>query len=111
MAKPAVLNQNKDFLRLYGRGKSRVDAGLVTYVCKNRMGTCRIGITTSKKIGNAVARSRARRVIREAYRQIAPMIAGHYDIVFVARTRTTRIKSTDLARVMAEQLTQLGLIV
>lgn len=110
MTKPAVLNQNKDFRRLYGRGKSRVHPALVTYAASNRTGGCRVGITTSKKIGNAVARNRARRVIREAYRALAPRIAGDYDLVFVARGKTTRIKSTELARVMEAQLTDLGLI-
>ncbi len=83
---------------------------LVTYVMKNRAGFCRIGITTSKKIGNAVQRNRARRVIREAYRQLAPQISGGYDIVFVARTRTHHVKSTQLQTAMAAQLTELGLI-
>ena len=111
MTKPPVLNENKDFRRLYGRGKSRVHPALVTYVMKNRAGFCRVGITTSKKIGNAVQRNRARRVIREGYRHLLPQIQGSYDIVFVARTRTHRIKSTDLQTVMAAQLTELGLIV
>ena len=111
MTKPAVLNENKDFRRLYGRGKSKVHPALVTYVQKNRMGCCRVGITTSNKLGNAVARNRARRVIREAYRQVLPQIQGNYDLVFVARTKTTFVKSTQLVNIMAAQLKELGLIV
>ena len=38
---------------------------LVTYARKNRLNINRVGITTSKKIGNAVSRNRARRIIRE----------------------------------------------
>ncbi len=110
MTKPAVLNQNKDFRRLYGRGKSKVHPALVTYVTKNRVGCCRVGITTSKKIGNAVARNRARRVIREAYRQLLPQIQGNYDLVFVARTKTTFVKSTQIVNIMAAQLKELGLL-
>ena len=110
MTKPAVLNQNKDFRRLYGRGKSKVHPALVTNVQKNRVGGCRVGITTSKKIGNAVARNRARRVIREAYRLLLPQIQGNYDLVFVARTKTTFMKSTQICNVMAAQLKELGLL-
>lgn len=110
MTKPAVLNENKDFRRLYGRGKSKVHPALVTYVQKNRVGYCRVGITTSKKIGNAVARNRARRVIREGYRVLLPQIQGSYDIVFVARTKTTFVKSTQIAGVMAAQFKELGLL-
>lgn len=77
---------------------------------KNRAGICRIGITTSKKIGNAVERNRARRVIRAAYRSLEGKINGNYDIVFVARSKTKYIKSTDLTFVMLSQLKQAGVI-
>ena len=69
------LKENRDFRRLYTRGKSFVSPSLVTYVMKNRRsGGIRVGITTSKKIGNAVTRSRARRVIREAFRAAYPHV-------------------------------------
>lgn len=110
MAKFAVLNQNSDFRRLYGRGKSKAHPALVSYVVKNRVGFCRIGITTSKKIGNAVVRNRARRVIRAAYAEVAPALCGSYDIVFVARSRTAGCKSGDIALVMRRQLSALGVL-
>ena len=83
MATWETLCENKDFRTLYYRGDSRVHAGLVTYVRRNRLGHPRIGITTGKKVGCAVKRSRARRVIREGFRPLLPLVGG-YDIVFVA---------------------------
>ena len=77
---------------------------------KNRAGICRVGITTSKKIGNAVERNRARRVIRVAYSNLESKIQGNYDIVFVARSKTKYIKSTDLTKIMLSQLVQAGVI-
>ena len=105
-----VLKQNSDFRRAYGRGKSYSDPALVTYVLKNnRAGICRMGITTSKKIGNAVERNRARRVIREAFlSQDAPQ--GSFDIVFVARTKTVHKKSTDISIIMRKHLISAGVI-
>lgn len=105
-----TLKTNSDFRRAYMRGKSYTNPALVTYVIKNRAGLCRIGITASKKIGNAVARNRARRVIREAFRMIDLPIKGNFDIVFVARTKTVFKKSTDIYEVMISQLKQAGLI-
>ena len=81
-----------------------------TYVLKNRAGICRIGITTSKKIGNAVERNRARRVIRAAYREIEDKINGNYDFVFVARSRTKYQKGTQIAQLMLSQLKEAGVI-
>ncbi|MBQ7689564.1 MAG: ribonuclease P protein component [Clostridia bacterium] len=103
------LKTNSDFRRAYTRGKAYTDPALVTYVRKNRAGICRIGITASKKIGNAVERNRARRVIRAAA-EMLPSFSSGYDIVFVARTRTVSRKSTQIKEIMSRQLTSAGVI-
>ena len=95
---------------MYYRGKSQVHPALVTYVRKNRLGTPRAGITTGKKLGGAVVRSRCRRVIREAYRALLPRIRGGWDFVFVARARTASLKSTDIRRIMEAQLQAAGVL-
>lgn len=111
MNKYYVLKQNSDFRRAYGRGKSFSDPALVTYVLKNnRAGICRMGITTSKKIGNAVERNRSRRIIRAAFRELAPQVKCGCDIVFVARSKTKFLKSTDIAVIMKKHLSKLGVI-
>ena len=107
--KAVPLKCNSDFRRAYHRGKVYTNPALVIYVLKNRAGICRIGITTSKKIGNAVQRNRARRIIRAAFLAMPEINAG-YDIVFVARTRTVYSKSTELEPVMRKQLKSAGVI-
>jgi ribonuclease P protein component len=108
LPKTVTLKLNSDFRRVYARGKAYTNPALVSYVLKNRAGICRIGITTSKKIGNAVQRNRARRVIRAAA-EMLPEIGG-CDIVFVARTKTLRKKSTELQKIMEQQLGQAGVL-
>ena len=110
MKKTVTIKSNCDFRRTYGKGKVFQAPALVSYVLKNRAGICRIGITTSKKIGNAVERNRSRRVIRAAYREIEEKINGNYDIVFVARSRTKYQKSTQLAQLMLSQLEEAGVV-
>lgn len=90
--------KNNEFRRIYSKGKYYVSPVVVTYVLKNRTGTVRIGITTSKKIGNAVKRNRSRRIIREAVRQLSPGFISGYDYVFVARGKTPFMKSTDVKK-------------
>ena len=102
------LTDNRDFRRLYTRGKSMVSPALVTYVRKNRGEGVRVGITTSKKVGNAVKRSRCRRVIRAAFRSLYPRVAPGYDFVFVARGRTPFLKSTQICSVMAAHIREAG---
>lgn len=104
MSEYITLKDNRDFSRLYKRGKSFVSPVLVTYVMKNKTHNLRFGITTSKKIGKAVVRSRARRVIRQAYYELYPNIKQGYDFVFVARGKTAFVKSQVICRHMREQL-------
>ena len=43
-----TLTKNKEFSRIYARGKSYVHPNLVLYVAKNRLGYTRIGLTATK---------------------------------------------------------------
>ena len=79
-------------------------------VIKNRAGVCRVGITTGKKIGGAVQRNRARRVIRAAFSAFAEDVRPGCDLIFIARTRTGFLKSTELVPVMGRLLTKAGLL-
>lgn len=110
MAEYQTLKLNSEFRRAYGRGKQAPGQALVTYAVKSRRGEIRIGITTSKKIGNAVERNRCRRIIRAAFRALEAECIGSWDIVFVARHRTAALKSTDVEGIMRKELIALGVI-
>lgn len=110
MSEMITLNENRDFRRLYSRGRSFASPLLVTYVMKNRTGNVRIGITTGKKMGKAVLRSRARRVIREAYRELSDDLKPGFDLVFVARSKTPFVKSYDILRAMKKELKDAGVL-
>lgn len=87
------LKDNKGFQRAYKRGKSIVTPVVVAYFFQNKQNYNRIGIATSKKIGCAVKRNRAKRIIREAYAECEALFPIGYDIVFVARGRTSAVKT------------------
>lgn len=106
----SAIKENRDFRRIYGKGKSYVSPVLVTYVMKNRNNTVRIGITTSKKTGNAVKRNRSRRIIREAFRLIAPEVKPGFDFIFVARGKTPFVKSTDIYSAMKQAMNNAGVL-
>ena len=100
--KSKTLKENKDFRRLYYKGKSRASSCIVTYVAKS--------ITASKKIGCAVERNRAKRVIRAAFSQLEGRINGSYDFVFVARTKTSKVKMQKVLEQMEQHFKALGVI-
>ncbi len=105
-----TLNQNRDYRRIYNRGKSIVTPGVVIYISKNRNKNVRIGITATKKIGKAVQRNRARRVIKEAVRDIFPLIKNGYDLVLVARGKTVYLKSTHIKSLLLKNLKSTGVL-
>ncbi len=110
MGKVITLKKNKDFRRIYIKGNSFVSPFVVTYILKNHSAENRLGITTSKKIGNAVKRNRARRIIRQAYNELLPNLRNGYDFVFVARGKTPFVKSTDILNVISGQLKKAGVL-
>lgn len=104
------ITRNKEFARAYARGRSFVHPKLVLYVNKNRLGHTRVGLTATKKIGGAVQRNRARRVMRAALQQTLPYDVGGWDLVFVARGQTARCKSGEVAAAAKKLLKSAGLV-
>lgn len=105
MAKFIPLNQNRDFKRIYHRIKPFVFPELVVYVAPNRKNGLRIGLTAGKKVGSAVKRNRAKRIIRASLEPFRDKLTN-VDIVIVARTRTPNLKSTQLEIVLKKAFTK-----
>lgn len=110
MGKVKILKENRDFHRLYKKGKSLVTPVVVIYYSRNKYNETRFGITTGKKIGNAVKRNRARRIIRAAFYELSSSLKNDYDFVFVARGKTPYVKSTDIKKVMEKRFKENNLI-
>ncbi len=96
------MRQNKDFRQCYNRGKNIASRHVVIYARKNHLPVNRLGITTGKKVGNAVCRSRARRLIRQAWRENEILSPIGLDIVIVARPALLDISADVLSRYLRE---------
>ena len=101
------LKENSAFQFVYRRGKSQANRELVLLFV--RQGKLRIGFSVSKKLGGAVQRNRARRVMRAALAEHLSPNCGGYDIILVARARTPHLKSTQVSRTLAALLQRAGL--
>ena len=104
MKKIEIIKQNSHFKRLYQKGQSLVLPCLVCYIRKNSVNEVRLGLTVSKKIGGAVERNRAKRVMRVAARAAVTNGLKGADMLLVARGKTPFVKST---RVEAELIAAL----
>ena len=95
-----ILNDNRDFLMLYKKGRYVSSKYSVIYVRPNGRPFNRFGITAGKKVGNAVCRNRAKRLIRLAYRENEAELPIGMDMVIVARSRLCEIKSDEYCAYM-----------
>ncbi len=78
------LRRRKDFLRIQRSGVKVSSHPLVALALKNGWNVTRVGITVSSKVGNAVARNRIRRRLREIFRRQRARLPGGIDVVLIA---------------------------
>ena len=105
------LTENYEFKRVYARGKSAVRPTVVVYCMRKNGPAPRVGITASKKIGNAVKRNRARRLLRESTRELYPQMKSGYDLVLVSRGKTPFVNCKTVLTELASALEELGVLV
>jgi ribonuclease P protein component len=91
------------------RGRRYEQNLVVVYVLPSEDLT-RVGFVSSRTVGHAVARNRARRLLREAWRGLAPRIKKAHDVVAVARSEIRGAKMQDVMSDMERALIAAGLI-
>ena len=119
-----AIRQNHLYQKAYRSGSRKSSHTLTVYVLRDKMANLlrkrhplketvnRIGISASKKVGGAVQRNRAKRVIREAYRKIDKTfgVRRGYLIVIVPKPACTVCKASEAERDLAYCLRSLSLL-
>lgn len=80
------LIKTTDFKRVRRLGKSYAHPLVVLIKHPNQSTQSRVGIITSRSVGTAVHRNRAKRILREILRPIHPAISPGWDIILLARS-------------------------
>lgn len=80
------LAKREDFNKIYRYGKSMANHQFVLYYLPQpKLENFRLGISVSKKVGNAVVRNRLRRMVKEIIRLKKESVTPHYDYILLAR--------------------------
>jgi ribonuclease P protein component len=105
-----TLRKQKDFQRIYNKGKSKGSKYVVILYRNNNLGFTRTAFVSSKKVGNSVKRNHSRRLMRESYFSIRDKVIKGQDIIFVARNTINEAKKQDVQRSMYGAMKACGLI-
>jgi ribonuclease P protein component len=93
------LTKREYFDKVYRGGKSVANHQFVLYsYARQQQPGFRLGISVSKKLGNAVVRNRIRRMIKEIIRLNAHRLPGGYDLILIARKPVVGMPYADMEK-------------
>jgi ribonuclease P protein component len=98
------LLQSRDFQRVLESGERKSSHGFAIFVASRSLGTRpegkpqpKLGITVSKRVGNAVVRNGIKRRVREWFRHARLWLPGEKDIVVIARPAASALSGSAIA--------------
>jgi ribonuclease P protein component len=110
---PRTLRTPAEFQRVLQGGRRFVQGRVVLYVLPPGDAAAggsrpRVGFVTGRRIGGAVLRNRARRLLREAWRALVPALPEGTEAVLVARPEIRGAKAGDVADDVRRALSRAG---
>jgi ribonuclease P protein component len=90
------IRRRVDFERIYKQGLKASGRLMTLFLLKTGQPESRLGVAATRRIGNAVTRNRAKRLVREIYRRHKP--APGLDIVVVPKREFVSADFSDLER-------------
>ncbi|EGV02852.1 ribonuclease P protein component [Streptococcus sp. CM6] len=85
MKKSFRVKREKDFKAIFKDGTSFANRKFVVYQLENQQNHFRVGLSVSKKLGNAVTRNQIKRRIRHILQSVKGSLVEHVDFVVIAR--------------------------
>ena len=103
------IKSNEEFVITVRKGKALKASSYVVHFKKNDLNICRVGLSVSKKIGNAVIRNRVKRQIRAMCNLLINFDQYSYDIVIVARQEFLKENFESNKETLNKLLSEIGI--
>lgn len=103
------LKREEDFAQVRAEGRAWPHRLLVLVARPNELGYPRFGFVAPRRLGKAVVRNRARRLLREAARLLLPLVEGGWDIVLIAREPIREVKMQQVREALEQTLRRAGI--
>ena len=112
------IRKRREYLLVQGRGR-RISGRNYLFFVRPRVDLplggvatpARFGITVTRKVGNAVARNRIKRIVREGCRHLASKFPVGLDLVVVARPSAVDVNFRTFCGELTDLLSRLGSVV
>jgi ribonuclease P protein component len=102
------LRTGAEFRRVFEKGVRLSGPLFVLVALENAHGHDRLGLTVSRRVGGAVLRNRARRLLREGFRRRRKSTSGRgFDLVVLAARALTERKQGEVDLELADRLRRL----
>ena len=98
MKKSFRVKREKDFKAIVKDGTSFANRKFVVYQLENQQNHFRVGLSVSKKLGNAVTRNQIKRRIRHILQSVKGSLVEHVDFVVIARKGVETLEYAEMEK-------------
>ncbi len=105
------LTRAADFKRVRRYGKSYAHPLIVLYVLRSDQSEARVGVSAGVRVGGAVERNRAKRLMREAMKSFLPLTRSGFDLMLIARPPLAQAGLEETRQALESVLRRAGLLV
>lgn len=104
------LTRTSHFQQAYAQGRRWIGPCMVLWLREGEGASLRLGVVAGRKVGGAVQRARAKRLLREAYRLNRHRFSGLCDVVLIARRSILEAKWPEIVAELLELARRAGLV-